>query len=136
LETSGESRRWEIGDTVRRDPPREVLKNLGRISALPDANTRLARTVAIQDIADALIVEGYYSLDEQANALGIHRSTAWTIVKNKHKLGRLSEKTTSRMLAQPKLPPSVRAAVLRYVMERPRSLPKTRTFRTCERNEN
>jgi hypothetical protein len=112
-----------MGDIVRRDPPNEVLKNGGRKSALPHAHTHLARTITVKDIANALIVEGYYSLDKQANALGIHRSTAWTIMKNKHKLGRLSEKTTSRMLAQPDLPPSIRAVILLYVMERSRNLP-------------
>jgi hypothetical protein len=108
-----------MGDIVRRNSPSEVLKNAGRKSA----HTRRARTITVQDIANALIVEGYYSLDKQANALGIHRSTAWTIMKNKHKLGRLSAKTTSRMLAQPGLPPSIRAVILRYVMERSRNLP-------------
>jgi hypothetical protein len=111
------------GDIVGRDLPREVLKNGGRKSAPPDAHTRLARTITLLDIANAVIVEGYYSLDKQANALGIKRSTAWTIMKNKHKLGRLSEKTTSRMLAQPGLAPSVRAVILQYVMERSRNLP-------------
>ncbi len=72
----------------------------------------------IQDIAGALIAEGYRSLDEQAKALGVHRSTAWTIVKTKHKLGRLSRKTTNSMLANPALPPSVRIVVLQYLTER------------------
>ena len=45
--------------------------------------------VRLQHISDALIASGYTTLDEQARALGIHRATAWTIVKRKHKLGRL-----------------------------------------------
>jgi hypothetical protein len=109
---------------MRHDPPREVLKNQGRKSALPGADTHRTRTTTVRDIANALIAKGYHSLDKQANVLGIRRSTAWTIVKNKHKLGRLSEKTTSRMLAQPDLPPSIRAVILRYVMERSSGLPK------------
>ena len=72
----------------------------------------------IQHIADALVAEGCVALDKQAKALGIHRSTAWTIMRTKHKLDRLSLKTTNRMLASPELPPSVRIVVLRYVMER------------------
>ena len=35
----------------------------------------------LQDIADALMADGYTSLDAQAKALGIHRATAWTIIK-------------------------------------------------------
>jgi hypothetical protein len=72
----------------------------------------------VQQISEALIASGHTSLDEQAKALGIHRSTAWTIIKKKHKLGRLSAKTTSRILANPETPPTVRAVVLRYLTER------------------
>ena len=34
-----------------------------------------------KEVADALIALGYTSLDDQAKALGIHRATAWTIIK-------------------------------------------------------
>ena len=47
------------------------------------------RAISLQDISEALIECGYTKLDKQAKALGIHRSTAWTIVNVKHKLGRL-----------------------------------------------
>jgi hypothetical protein len=72
----------------------------------------------IQNIADALIAEGYLSLDAQAKALGVCRSTAWTIVKTKHKLDRLSFKTTNSMLTNQELPPSVRSVVQKYMAER------------------
>ena len=71
-----------------------------------------------QHISDALIASGYTTLDKQARALGIHRATAWTIVKRKHKLGRLSAKTTKRILANPDTPPAVRAIVVKYLAER------------------
>ena len=74
-----------------------------------------------QDIREALITSGYSTLDKQAKALGVHRSTAWTIIKNKHKLGRLSAKTTSRILENPQTPPLVRAAVLQYLNEKAES---------------
>ena len=51
--------------------------------------------IRLQDISEALIACGYTKLDKQAKALGVRRSTAWTIVNVKHKLGRLSSKTTS-----------------------------------------
>jgi hypothetical protein len=76
-------------------------------------------TIGLQRISEALIASGHTSLDEQAKALGINRSTAWTIIKTKHKLGRLSTKTTKRILSNPNIPPSVRAVVLRYLAERP-----------------
>ena len=75
-------------------------------------------TVKLHHISEALIASGYTTLDDQAKALGIHRSTAWTIVKTKHKLGRLSTKTTKRILANPATPASVRAIVQRYLAER------------------
>ena len=75
-------------------------------------------TVGLQQISEALIACGFTKLDEQAKALGIRRSTAWTIVKTKHKLDRLSTKTTDRMLANPELPPSVRTIIYRYLAER------------------
>jgi hypothetical protein len=74
------------------------------------------------NIREALVTSGYTSLDQQAKALGIHRSTTW--IKNKHKLGRLSAKTASRILANPETPPSVRAVVLRYLSERGESRPE------------
>jgi hypothetical protein len=69
-------------------------------------------------ITDALISSGYTSLDDQAKALGLGRSTAWTITKNKHKLGRLSAKTINRILANPQTPPTVRAVLHEYVAQR------------------
>jgi hypothetical protein len=72
----------------------------------------------IQDIADALIASGYKALDEQAKALGIHRATAWTIIKNKHKVGRLSSKTVQRILSNSETPQAVREIIQKYIAER------------------
>jgi hypothetical protein len=69
-------------------------------------------------IREALIACGYTKLDQQAKALGINRSTAWTIIKSKHKCGRLNNKTTQRILANPNTPPPVRVVVLQYLTER------------------
>jgi hypothetical protein len=74
--------------------------------------------IRLQDISAALIACGYTKLDQQAKALGVHRSTAWTIMKTKHKLDRLSLKTTNSMLANQELPPSVRIVLLQYLSER------------------
>ena len=63
----------------------------------------------LERISEALVSSGYISLDEQAKALGVVRSTAWTIVNNKHKLGRLSVKTITET------PPKVRTVVQEYV---------------------
>src|SRR5262245_50739569 len=81
-------------------------------------NKALVRSRELVRISDALISSGYTSLDEQAKALGLHRNTAWTIIKNKHKLGRLSAKTINRILSNPQTPPAVRAALNEYVAQR------------------
>ena len=87
----------------------------GRPRTLQDVN---ARKTKIQDIIDALISSGYTSLDQQAKALGLHRSTVWTIRENKHKLGRLSAKTIERIITNPTTPPRVLAALQEYVVEK------------------
>ena len=83
-----------------------------RLKALHDLNARKSK---IQEITDALISLGYTSLDEQAKALGLHRATTWTIIKKKHKVGRLSAKTIERIIKNPQTPARVRAAVKDYV---------------------
>jgi hypothetical protein len=74
--------------------------------------------VDLQQIREALVQSGYTKLDQQAKALGVHRSTAWTIIKTRHKLGRLSAKTTQRILANPGTPPSVRSVIQKYLAEK------------------
>jgi hypothetical protein len=93
----------------------ETVQYLNKLNSSP----RVRRTTAIQDIADALVAAGHTSLDKQAKALGIHRATAWTIIKTKHKLGRLNTKTTNRILKNPDTPPTVRAVIQQYLVERP-----------------
>jgi hypothetical protein len=74
-----------------------------------------ARHNTLTAIAEALVKAGYTSLDAQAKALGLPRSTAWTVVACKHKLGRLSMNTTRRMLANHALPTEVRTVVEAYL---------------------
>ena len=69
------------------------------------------RKIPTQLVANALIKAGYVSLDAQAKALGVSRSTAWTIVKAKQKLGCLNNKTVRNILANPDTPASVRETV-------------------------
>ena len=75
------------------------------------------RTVPIHGIADALVAAGYTSLDNQAKALGLKRATAWTIIKTKHKLGRLNTKTAKRILENPDTPLSVCAIIQQALAE-------------------
>ena len=116
-----------LGLCMRKKPSEPVKRPLSgtraslseRLEIVRHLNTSSARTVPVQHIADALVEAGYASLDAQAKALGIHRATAWTIIKTKHKLGCLNAKTTERMLANPELPQCIRDVLQRYVAERP-----------------
>jgi hypothetical protein len=72
----------------------------------------------IKKIGDALVAEGFEALDEQAEVLGLPRSTTWTILRANHKKSGISPRIISRMLKAPRLPRSVRTTILNYVEEK------------------
>ena len=82
------------------------------------AAMKLRQSTSIREIANALTASGCYTLDEQAKALGISRSTAWTILKSPHKSSGLSAKLIGRMLTGNQLPPVARVRILEYVGEK------------------
>jgi DNA invertase Pin-like site-specific DNA recombinase len=78
-----------------------------------------ARQVAkIKELCAALTASGLFTLDEQARALGLSRSTAWAVLKANPRASGLTAATISRMLSSPELPPHVRATILTYVEEK------------------
>jgi hypothetical protein len=89
---------------------------VGRLEALRQIK-EVGRKIPIQVIADALFKTGYTSLDAQAKALGLKRSTTWTIMKTKHKLGHLNNKTARCILANPHTPHSLRELIERMLEE-------------------
>ena len=106
---------------MKKQSLKELSRTDGRRSRLTNCEHGRCK-IKIQDIADALTKAGYHTLDSQADALGLCRSTAWTVVRAKHKLNRLSAKTTRQMLSNSTLPPIVRSVVEQYVIERNGSL--------------
>jgi hypothetical protein len=76
------------------------------------------QTAKIRELGDALVASGLHTLDEQATALGLPRSTTWTILRANHKASGLTATVITRMLATPRLPPRVRAVILEYVQEK------------------
>jgi len=72
----------------------------------------------IVELKDALIREGYRTLNAQAAALGLYRSTTWTVLRANHKAYGLSASVIARMLKAPQLPPSVREKIIEYVEEK------------------
>ena len=88
-----------------------------RYDASPSAMK--ARQVAkMREISQALIAEGCTSLGRQAEALGLPRSTTWTIVNAQHKSSGLSASIIERILSAPRLQPRVRKKVLEYIEEK------------------
>lgn len=65
---------------------------------------------------------GFESLDQQAEAMGLSRSTAWSILSGQHKNSGLSTSTIARMLGTNRLPTSVRNKLLEYVEEKAKGL--------------
>jgi hypothetical protein len=105
------------------DGPRSVIGGSGSLTTRLEAiraeeqlNSE-GRTIPIHLIAEALLKAGYCSLDAQAKALGLSRSTVWTIMKTRHKLGCLNNKTVRSILANPSTPASVRV-IIRTMFDR------------------
>jgi hypothetical protein len=71
----------------------------------------------IRELGGALITAGCRTLDEQANALGLCRSTTWTVIKGNHKASGLST-SINRMLMSPQLPQCARTKIVEYVQEK------------------
>ncbi len=82
------------------------------------ADMKARQLAKIQDLGQALIDAGFRTLDEQADALGLARSTAWTILKARHKSSGLSAMIIERMLGSSRLPPRARSVIVEYVEEK------------------
>jgi hypothetical protein len=82
------------------------------------ARMKARQSSKIRELAEAVKSAGFLTLDEQAKALGLPRSTAWTIRKANHKASGLSASIINRMLAAPELPPLARTKILEYVEEK------------------
>ena len=72
----------------------------------------------IRELKDALATAGYLTLDRRAQALGLSRSTTWTVLRGNHKASGLSAAVINRILAERQLPCIVRAKILEYVEEK------------------
>jgi hypothetical protein len=69
----------------------------------------------VRSICDALVAAGFDTLDEQAEVLGLPRSTTWSILHGNHKKSGLSANLVTRMIKSLRLPQSVRAKIIEYV---------------------
>ena len=82
------------------------------------ADMKARQSAKIQELGQALIDAGFRTLDEQADAFGLARSTAWTILKARHKSSGLSAMIIKRMLDSSRLPPRARSVIVEYLEEK------------------
>ena len=82
------------------------------------SSARIQQRRKIEEIGRTLVECGFVALEEQAYALGLSRSTAWTVIRATHKTSGLSAMTINRMLATDHLPLPVRLKVLEYIAEK------------------
>jgi hypothetical protein len=76
------------------------------------------QSAKIRELGEALTRAGFNTLDDEANALGLCRSTTWTIISAKHKNSGLSVTTINHILTAEQLPMAVRAKILEYIHEK------------------
>ena len=76
------------------------------------------QSAKIRELGEALISDGLLTLDDQAKALGLPRSTTWTILKGSHKGSGLSATIINRILGARQLPAAVRDKVIEYVEDK------------------
>jgi len=72
----------------------------------------------IAELRQVLLQAGYLSLNQQALALGLSRSTTWAILQATHKTSGLSGSVIKRMLRARDLPLEARQWIEEYVAER------------------
>ena len=82
------------------------------------SESKRRQSAKLQQITAALEADGFIGLDAQATALGLSRSTAWTIVRGSHKSSGLNARTLNHILASPLLGERARANILEYIAEK------------------
>ena len=82
------------------------------------SDLKARQAAKVREIGEALVTAGYDNLDDQATALGLSRSTTWTIIRGTHKSSGLSAAILNRMLSAPDLHSLVRRKILEYALEK------------------
>ena len=123
-----------LGPQFTRAYVNRAHKGHSEVSFEPAAQSKIAeskarQTIRIRELGSALAADGLVTLDEQAIALGLSRSTAWAVLKANHKSSGLAAGTINQMLSSPALPTPARVTILTYVDEKPASTATTK--RNC-----
>ena len=97
---------------------RELDRALDPAQRIITTAMRSKQTERLKELQTALFNSGLGSLDKQAAALGLSRSTAWYLFRGTHKSSGLHPALLLRMLSSERLPPAARALILTYIQER------------------
>ena len=79
---------------------------------------RAAQARKIYEIRSALESSGFKTLDRQADALGLRRSTTWNLLSGRHKQSGMRADVINAILNCPKLPDPVRLVIEDYVQRK------------------
>jgi hypothetical protein len=79
---------------------------------------KVKQSAKIAELRQALIEAGIIALHDQAVALGIRRSTAWSILRRQHKASGLSAVTIRRMWRSSRLPAPARRVLQEYIEQK------------------
>src|SRR5262249_19878861 len=85
---------------------RQAERSLQESSKAVVAEMKARQAAKMRELGHALVDAGFLTLDEQSKALGVARSTTWTILRASHKGSGLSAAIIKRMLLSPQLPRS------------------------------
>ena len=85
---------------------------------LPISTRKALQSAKIRELRQALVARGFSTLSQQAMALGLSRSTAWSVLKGNHKGSGLSAATIKRMLASPQIPAAAKKILLEYIEQK------------------
>jgi hypothetical protein len=92
-----------------------MVRKGGAAARIRGVDKKSLQADKLKEIGQTLAVLGLIGLDQQASALGISRSTTWTVLRAKHKTSGLSAVVINQMLIAPRLPPLVRAKLFEYI---------------------
>ena len=79
---------------------------------------KLQQCAKIAELRQALLMAGCRSLDSQAFALGLGRSTAWSVLRAGHKSTGLTASTVRQILRSEQLPVTARQVIEEYVAQK------------------
>jgi hypothetical protein len=95
-----------------------AFDSIGHSSPIGRRPLRERQSSKIRALGEALITSDLCTLKEQAGALGLPRSTTWTILRGTHEASGLSASVINRMLSKGDLPSSAKITILEYIDEK------------------